>query len=175
MIAATTEVEESAVAFVVVSMTQPQTRCLILACGNTLRGDDGVGPWLAEWAENKFRLETDVRVIVRQQWTPELAEEIARVHSVLFIDCSVDSAPGAISLISVQPATAPQGLATHHLGAAELLALTRDLYASQPLHAQLLTIGAASTELGEQFSDAVRDAIPLACDLLERAILESLR
>jgi hydrogenase maturation protease len=146
-------------------------RCLILACGNTLRGDDGVGPWLAEWAEKRFRAESQVRVVIRQQWTPELAEEIARAQSVLFIDCSVDSAPGSISLTPVEPNAALQGIATHHLGAAELLVLTRDLYSSLPTNAQLLTIGAGSTELGEQFSAAVTAALPEACRLIEETVL----
>jgi len=152
-------------------MTQPKARCLILACGNTLRGDDGVGPWLAEWAENRFRSEIDVRVLTRQQWTPELAEEIARTHSVLFIDCSVDSAPGSVKLTSVEPAVGSQALATHHLGASELLALTRDLYASLPSNAQLLTIGSGSTELGEVFTDQVKAALPEACRLVEETVL----
>ena len=65
-------------------MTQQKVRCLILACGNTLRSDDGVGPWLAEWAEERFLSETGVSVLIRQQWTPELAEDIARSESVLF-------------------------------------------------------------------------------------------
>jgi hydrogenase maturation protease len=156
-------------------MTQGANRSLILACGNTLRSDDGVGLWLAEWAENKFSAEIQVRVIARQQWTPELAEEIARSQSVLFIDCSVDSAPGTIRLAPVEPTTAPQGLATHHLGAAELLALTRDLYSTQPATAKLLTIGAGSTELGEQFSEAVTAALPEACRLIEEAVLQALK
>ena len=155
-------------------MNQPKARCLILACGNTLRSDDGVGPWLAEWAENRFRSEPDVRVVSRQQWTPELAEEIARTHSVLFIDCSVESAPGSVSLIPVHPAAATQGLATHHLGAPELLALGRELYDSRPLNAQLLTVGAGSTELSEGFSDAVTAALPDACSLVEEAVLRLL-
>ncbi len=50
-------------------------RCLILACGNTLRSDDGVGPTLAAWAEERFREQPNVRVISRQQWTPDLAAE----------------------------------------------------------------------------------------------------
>jgi hydrogenase maturation protease len=155
-------------------MTQATNHCLILACGNTLRSDDGVGPWLAEWAENKFRAKPQVRVISHQQWTPELAEEIARAHSVLFIDCSVDSAPGSISLRSVEPTTVLQGIATHHQGAAELLALTRDLYSSLPSTAKLLTIGAGSTELGEQFSEAVTTALPNACRLIEETVLHTL-
>jgi hydrogenase maturation protease len=151
-------------------MTQGAIRCLILACGNSLRRDDGVGPWLAEWTENKFRAESQVRVITRQQWTPELAEEIARSQSVLFIDCSVESAPGSISLIPVVPTAALQGIATHHQGASELLALTRDLYSSQPTTAKLLTIGAGSTELGEKFSEAVTAALPEACRMIEETV-----
>jgi hydrogenase maturation protease len=156
-------------------MTQPKLHCLILACGNTLRGDDGVGPWLAEWTKNKFREESRVRVIARQQWTPELAEELARSHSVLFIDCSVDSAPGSVKIAPVESNIALQGIATHHQGAAELLALTRDLYSTQPTTAKLLTIGAGSTELGEKFSAAVNAALPKACRMIQEAVLQALK
>jgi hydrogenase maturation protease len=155
-------------------LTQPQARCLILACGNTLRGDDGVGLWLAAWAERRFAENADVRVIARQQWTPELAEDIAHAESVLFIDCSVDSAPGSVKLTPVEPAAAEQGIATHHSGAAELLALARDYYAQLPRNAQLLTLGAGSTALGEVFSDAVTAALPEACWLIEETILHSI-
>src|SRR3954447_17552663 len=113
-------------------MTPTKIRCLILACGNTLRSDDGVGPWLAEWAAEQFAFEPAVRGIARQQWTPDLAEEIAQAESVLFLDCALDTAPGALRIVPVQPAPAQAGLATHHLGAAELLALSEDLYGSRP-------------------------------------------
>jgi hydrogenase maturation protease len=155
-------------------MTKSQARCLILACGNTMRGDDGVGLWLAEWAERRFSGQDDVRVVARQQWTPELAEDVARAHSVLFIDCSVISEPGSVNLTPVEPAAGVQGLAAHHQGAAELLALSRDLYASLPQDAQLLTIGAGSTELGEVFSAAVTGALPDACRLIEATVSRQL-
>jgi hydrogenase maturation protease len=154
------------------SLTTP--RCLILACGNPLRGDDGVGPWLADWAEMRFGARADVRVLARQQWTPELAEEIARAESVLFIDCSVDSAPGSVALLAVEPGAGMEGLATHHLGAAELLALSRDICNAQPVNAQLVTIGAGSTELGEVFSEAVAAALPAACRLIEETVVRLL-
>jgi hydrogenase maturation protease len=155
-------------------MKPSPARCLILACGNTLRGDDGAGPWLAEWAANRFRSEDGVRVLSRQQWTPELAEEIARAESVLFIDCSAESAPGAVKIVSVQPAAGSEGLATHRLGAAQLLALGRDLYDSLPRHTQLFTIGSGSMELGEEFSGPVKAALPSACRLLEATVLRLL-
>jgi hydrogenase maturation protease len=151
-------------------MTRPTTRCLILACGNTLRSDDGIGPWLAQWAQEKFIEDPNIRVIARQQWTPDLAEEIAQADSVLFIDCSVASAPGSVAIVEVQPSASAPGLATHHLGAPALLALARELYDSLPSHELLMTIGAGSTELGEEFSGPVLDAIPKAYALLEETV-----
>jgi Ni,Fe-hydrogenase maturation factor len=61
-------------------------------------------------------------------------------------------------------------LATHHLDAAQLLALGRDLCNSLPRNAQLLTIGAGTTEVGEEFSGAVKAALPEACRLLEEIV-----
>jgi hydrogenase maturation protease len=155
-------------------MNRTPARCLILACGNTLRGDDGVGLFLAGWAERRFAELPSVRVIARQQWTPELAEEVAHAQSVLFIDCAVDSLPGSLLLIPVNPAFDNQGLATHHQGAAELLALGRELYDSLPQNAQLLTIGAGSTELSEEFSAEVTAALPEARHLIEKTVLSLL-
>src|ERR1035441_2034780 len=148
-------------------MSSTQARCLILACGNTMRGDDGVGLWLVQWAERGFADEPGVRVIADHQWTPELAEDVARAQSVLFIDCSLDTAPGSLHLTPLEPAAAGQGINTHHQNAAELLALANELYHSLPSNPQLLIIGAGSTELGEAFSVAVSAALPDACRLIE--------
>jgi hydrogenase maturation protease len=155
-------------------MSAVRTRCLILACGNTLRSDDGVGPRLAEWAAEWFRNEPEVRVVSRLQWTPELAEDIARAESVLFIDCSQDSAPGLIHMAPVEPGAKDPVLATHRLGAAELLALSRELYAYLPRNAFLLTIGAGSTELSEELTAPVKASLPRACDLLKKTVLNLL-
>jgi hydrogenase maturation protease len=144
--------------------------CLILACGNSLRGDDGVGPWLAAWAEQRFGPKAGVHVIARQQWTPELAAEIAAADSVLFIDASIESKPGRVTLTPVAPKTAHETSTTHHLNASRLLGLAQDLYSHRPAHAMLLTVGAASTELKEDFSDRVKAALPRAQGVLEKAV-----
>ena len=155
-------------------MSSLQARCLILACGNSLRGDDGVGLWLADWAEQRFSQQPGVRVIADHQWSPELAEDVARAQSVLFIDCSLDSEPGLLHLTPVEPAPGDPEHSTHHLGAAGLLALGRELYNSLPREALQLTIGAGSTELGEFFSPAVTAALPAACRLIEETVLRFL-
>ena len=145
-------------------------RCLILACGNTLREDDGVGPFLADWAEEHWRGDARVRVICDHQWTPDMAEEVAAAEVVIFVDCSLDQAPGQIVLRELSSAQLKPGLVTHHLGAAELLRVAEDLFGTQPRRACLLTIGAGSIELGEGLSPAVRDALPDAETLLDETV-----
>src|SRR3569833_1271220 len=150
------------------------SRCLILACGNTLREDDGVGPLLASWAEVQWRDDPRVRVICDHQWTPDMAEEVAAAEAVIFVDCSLDQAPGEMMLRELSSAPLKPGLVTHHLGAAELLRVAEDLYGSQPRRACLLTIGAGTIELGEGLSEALRDALPDAKSLLDRTVRQIL-
>ena len=161
------------------SMQFEQANCLVLACGNTLRSDDGVGPNLAEWASERFRDHAHVRVIARQQWTPDLAKDIAGADSVLFVDASVDSVPGRVSLAPVplhlngsEPAA--NHSTTHQVDPPQLLSLTHSLYGSMSAHAMLLTVGAGSTELGESFSGAVEAALPRAQGVLEKTVLRFL-
>ncbi len=151
-------------------MSPRQCRCLILACGNPLREDDGLGPWLASWAQERFHNEPAVRVLSDHQWTPELVEEIARAESVIFVDCSTDCAPGLVRTSSVEPAAASSKLGTHHLDAAQLIALSQQLYSALPRNSLLLTVGAGSLNLREGFSDAVQAALPHACKLLEEGV-----
>jgi hydrogenase maturation protease len=155
-------------------MDTPWVRCLILACGNTLRGDDGIGSFLCSWAEERFASESGVRAIACQQWTPDLAEDISRAESVLFIDCSLDQEPGQLLLREIKAAD-PAPVSTHYLGAAELLRLAQELYDAAPRRACLLTIGAGSIELSEQFSSDMQAVLPDAQALLELTVRQFLR
>jgi hydrogenase maturation protease len=155
-------------------MAESGTRCLILACGNTLRSDDGVGPKLAAWAEERFLNQPQVQVISRQQWTPELAADIAAVDSVLFIDASAKSPPGRVNLVPVSSRVNDSAAASHHMSPNQLLGLTRSLYGSIKSHAMLLTVGAGSTELGEVLSEPVEAALLRAQGILEKAVLRFL-
>lgn len=141
--------------------------CLVLACGNTLRGDDGVG-W--ELARRAADFDPQAEVITSGQWTPELAEPLSRAVAVLFLDCSTDSEPGEVRLRTIEPSTVLPRLFTHHLCPADLLALSRDLYQKAPHCALLLTVGAASLELAEELTATVTAALPEAQLRLEEAI-----
>lgn len=146
-------------------------RCLILGCGNTLRCDDAVGPVLCAWAETRFATEPRLRTIARQQWTPDLAEDIAAADAVIFIDCSLETGAGLVELKDLQPE--PSGAADpgkHHLDATALLHLAQQLYGKQPGKAWQLAVGGVCLELGERFSPEVEAALPNARSLLELTI-----
>ena len=61
---------------------------LLLACGNSMREDDGFALHLAEAASQRF-LPTQLRILAAQQWTPEMAAEIAQAEVVIFADASI--------------------------------------------------------------------------------------
>jgi hydrogenase maturation protease len=155
-------------------MKLAMSQCLILACGNTLRGDDGVGPWLAEWAAERFGADPGVRSLARQQWTPDLAEEVAQAASVIFVDCAANSAPGQIQLEPVKPSAELPRLLTHQLSAADLMRLCRSYYDSFPQNAFLLTVGGGALDLHEGFSNSVQAALPDAKGVLEGTVLRLL-
>jgi hydrogenase maturation protease len=142
-------------------------RCLILACGNTLRGDDGIGPFLAQWAEERWRNDARVRVLCDHQWTLEMAEDVAQAESIIFIDCATDCEAGLVRTMPIEPAPESSKIGTHHLDAAQLLALSEQLYGRMPRSSLLLTVGAGSLELGESLSGAVQAAVPQAKQILE--------
>lgn len=155
-------------------MTGTTAQCLVFACGNTLRGDDGIGPFLAAWAEEHFAHDPRIAVFNRQQWTAELAEDLSTARLALFLDCSAESAPGQLMLFPVAPAEIPPRTFTHHMTAPELLYLARDFFGSLPRAARMLTIGAGSMELGEHFSAEVTAAIPEARRMIEEALQQVL-
>jgi hydrogenase maturation protease len=148
--------------------------CLILACGNAVREDDGVGPYLAQWAEERWRDDERVRVLCDHQWTPEMVEDVAQAKSVIFVDSAADCEAGLVRTMMVEPSSASSKLGTHHLDAAQLLALSRDLYGAMPRSSLLLTVGAGSLELREGFSEAVEAALPDAQRELENSVMRFL-
>lgn len=103
-----------------------------------------------------------------------MAEEVAGAETAIFVDSSLNQAPGQILLQELKPANLKPGLVTHHLGAAELLGVAQELYRMQPRRACLLTIGVGSIELGEGLSPAVQDSVPAAKDLIELTVQQLL-
>jgi hydrogenase maturation protease len=141
----------------------PQTikSAVVLACGNTLRGDDGVAWQIGAEVQRSLR-HFGVEVIFTQQFLPEHAEPLSWANLAIFIDCSSVAEPGAVSTIRVRQANCLPSIFTHHLDPASLLRLTQDLYGCTPSRAVAITIGGQSFELSETLSKPVAEAIPIA-------------
>ncbi|MES2221728.1 MAG: hydrogenase maturation protease, partial [Acidobacteriota bacterium] len=116
---------------------------LLLACGNPLRGDDGLGPWLAAKAHEQFA-STQLEVMCSRQFTPEMAEPISTSDTVIFLDCSATSEAGSISLHPVEATARPARIMTHHMSPESLLWMSQELYGRVPRVAYLITVGGES-------------------------------
>jgi hydrogenase maturation protease len=136
---------------------------LLLACGNSLRQDDAVGLRIAEAAEHLVPA-TQLRVMSAQQFTPEMAAELAETELVIFVDANVSDEPGAIRVEPV--AACAESPDTHRLDPPALLALAASLCGHAPAHAFALTVGASHCGYGEEISGPLRQAVPRAVRLV---------
>ena len=148
---------------------QPPIRRLILACGNTLRGDDGIGWQIATALEQDASI-TDAQFVVTQQLLPEHSELISRADIFVFIDCSAQSPPGQVQCSPITPAERLPRILTHHLDPASLLRLALDLYGKIPSRATAVTVGGDFFELSEELSTRVAAAIPTAMLAVQHAM-----
>jgi hydrogenase maturation protease len=125
----------------------PEQNFLVIGYGNTLRGDDGVGPRVVEALEALHL--PGVRTLACQQLSPEHAAPIARAQSVIFVDAAMD-APGEVLLRRLEPGDTTQLLA-HAADPRTMLALSRDVFGHVP-HAWWLTIPAVKLEFNESLT-----------------------
>ena len=134
------------------SHTTNQPACfLIIGYGNTLRGDDGVGPRVAEAIE-KLNL-PGVRTLACPMLTPELADPVSRAEKVIFVDAAVD-APREVQFRKLEPGESSQ-LMAHAADPRTMLALARDVFGSTP-EAWWLTIPAVDLGFREDFTPEVK-------------------
>ena len=143
-------------------------RVLVLACGNTLREDDGIGPEVARvFAEHLAAGQADV--LVCHQLSPELADPVGRAELVVFVDAAAEGVPGTIRIEEIPPASEVPGGFTHSLTPATLLALTMAIYGRSPRAVQVSVAG-ESFGFGSELSETARHALPVAVDCLKEVI-----
>lgn len=115
----------------------PPSSPLIIGYGNPFRGDDGVGPYVA----------AQLGGIVVHQLVPEMAEQIAKAESVIFVDANCSLPPGQVEVQPVEE----EAILTHKSTPGALLKLAREVYGQAP-QATLIAIGVTSFDLGEQLT-----------------------
>lgn len=142
---------------------------LIIGLGNPLRGDDALGPIAASAIRRQLAEEPSndlIRVMTRQDLTPELAADIAECDRLVLIDASVDGPVGTVVRRRILP-IATFGAMSHSVQPDALLTIVRQLYDRTP-DAFLLTLRGLTFELSDcRLSEPVSIQVP---EIVEAAL-----
>jgi hydrogenase maturation protease len=144
---------------------------LVIGYGNELRGDDGLGPRVAESlvAANY----PDVRVRTVCQLVPELSAELAEARMVIFVDALADPSRSAVELTPVG-AEEIADWSTHTADPRTLLALTRAVF-GRTLEAWWLKVPGRHFDFSMELSSAAQQNARQAIARLEMLIQEVTR
>lgn len=115
-------------------MTQSRsagTRVLIIGYGSPIRGDDAIGPLVADRLECEGVPE-GVEVISRHILTAELVADLVEHDRVIFLDAAVDGPPGEVRCRQLAPDASAMSTMAHFLDPRELLAWCETLYGQVP-------------------------------------------
>ncbi len=131
-------------------MKWQRDRTVVIGCGNELRGDDGVGPFVVRRLRRM-----GIPAVGVQQLTPELAGLLEGATNAIFVDAAADLHPGEIEVKRARAGAA--GMFEHHYSPAALLGLTEQVYRRSP-RAITMGIGGKSFALGRNLSRPARRA-----------------
>ncbi len=147
-------------------------RTIVFGVGNSLRGDDGVGPYLADLVDTLDWPEVHSRSV--HQLTPELAADISGVDRVIFIDARLKHAGESSEMVQIERIewSKHHTPLSHSCAPASLLALADTLFGRVP-EAWLVTITGQCFEPGDRLSAPVLHAVPLALEAVHSLLQTS--
>lgn len=124
-------------------------RILLIGIGNSLRGDDAVGHWLAD------KIATDahpfVTVQTMHQLHIEVLEQLQQYTHVMIVDAAIQDENASLTAIDAQDT--PAHTESHQADVVTLMQLHRNLY-QQPIDWYTLRIAAQQFEMGTAISHA---------------------
>jgi hydrogenase maturation protease len=148
---------------------RPSDGVLVVGYGNTLRGDDAVGPRVAELLASE-RLLPGATIVARHQLAPELADEIAAARLVVLVDARQDgSRPGAVHIDEVVGTCRAGG--SHAVDIGTVVDLAERVYGNAP-PVVAVSVSAERFELGAGLSFAVASTLRSVVDAVI-AVVES--
>jgi hydrogenase maturation protease len=154
-----------------------------IGVGQSLRGDDAVGPVVVEaWAAQYPETAQGPRIRVELCSLPGLAllDFLSGCEMAILVDAVLGGpsvVPGSLLLFNPEELEAftPASGSAHGWGVAETLKLAKALKREDiPSKIKVLGIAAAQVELGAEMSPEVREAIPAAVDKMQEIIVEML-
>lgn len=141
--------------------------CWVIAFGNAQRGDDGIGPYVAERLSDTIGQMNGVALCSLPQLDLALLEEVHGADHLVFVDASVESLENGLRWSPVTPELNGWAMGSHQLTPAVFLGLLHLLYQSNPT-AWVLSVRGRHFDLGEGLSaEACRDADRAAAQIVE--------
>ncbi len=140
---------------------------LVIAYGNPLRGDDGIGPAAAEIVDS-WQL-PNTKVLTVHQLVPELIDVMQDTGRVLFVDAGANTET-PYQAVRIEPKKSRR-LLGHYESPANVLALMYQLTGRVPTAWQL-SIAAESFAHGEALSSKVRDNLRAALGWIRAFLAE---
>lgn len=137
---------------------------LVIGYGNTLRRDDGAGPWVAQRVGEL--LGPQACCLAVPQLLPELAEAMAQAKCVVFVDARQDSS--TVQMRMLETGNAGHSSGSHASDPAALAHLTSTLYGSPPV-IWLVTVPAVEFAHGEGLSPLTRHWAEMAVEKIVSA------
>ena len=142
-------------------------KILVAAVGNPDRGDDGVGPLVAQKLSG--RLPAGAKLVVRSGDLMSLIEDWAGVDAVICVDAAAQrGAPGRVYRIDLAEEALPPELSftsSHAFGLAEAIELARVLELA-PKQIVVYAIEGACFDTGAPFTPAVLSAATEVADCI---------
>lgn len=151
-------------------------RVVVLCCGNPSRGDDALGPLVAERVERWIDAQggaVGVSLVVDFQLQVEHALELEGCEVALFVDASV-AGEGAFEATRIE-AGEDMSWTSHALTPRALLGVYQTVVGAVAPEAWLLAIRGYGFELGEGLSRGATDNLERAWGWAERWLRERTR
>ena len=136
-------------------------KILVVGIGNTLRCDDGVGPYVADCI--KAQAIKGVKVSVTQQLHVEDIEGMLAFDRVILIDASTAGPP--VDFRQVEGGKEQALSSSHHLSAETFVNLAASLY-HKNLSVQLCSIKGHNFKVGDTITPAVQACAKQAVELI---------
>jgi hydrogenase maturation protease len=152
----------------------------VIGIGQSLRGDDGIGPEaVRRWSVHCAPTAKDPQIHILFLETPGLGllDDLEAADAAILVDAvSTKHPPGSVRIFDPIPNTSLSAAekTAHGFGVAESISVARKTGARLPQRLILIGIEGNRYGLGEGLSDPVRAALPLAVEKIQELLLDVL-
>ncbi len=133
----------------------------VLGIGNTLRGDDGIGPSVIEELQ-KENLPESIQLFDIGSDAFSIIDHFENEHPVLVIDCAqMGKEPGEVVKFDVKDENLPildKAISIHGFGFSDVYKMAKNLY--ENIQCTIIGIQPKSLEFNTGLSDEIKNKIP---------------